>query len=132
MMAPHLFCKPIAKRYEDRDALLALALSADKKVMFGSDSAPHPQNAKETCGCAAGVFTAPIALCALAELFESHDSLDNLQAFISDNAQNIYGITPPEKYITLKKEKWQIPDKYVNVVPMSAGKHLQWQIDSIV
>ena len=30
--------------------------------MFGSDSAPHPKHKKECCGCAAGVFTSPIAL----------------------------------------------------------------------
>lgn len=70
MLKPHLFCKPIAKRPEDRDALLKVALEANPKVMFGSDSAPHPRHAKESCGCAAGVFTAPIALQLLAELFE--------------------------------------------------------------
>lgn len=52
MLKPHLFCKPIAKRPEDRDALLKVALDAHPKVMFGSDSAPHPKHAKEACGCA--------------------------------------------------------------------------------
>lgn len=33
-LRPHLFCKPIAKRYEDRDALLELALSGHPKVSF--------------------------------------------------------------------------------------------------
>lgn len=41
MLQPHLFCKPIAKRPEDREALLAAALQAHPKLMFGSDSAPH-------------------------------------------------------------------------------------------
>ena len=62
MLRPHLFCKPIAKRPEDREALLQAALSGHPRLMFGSDSAPHPIHAKEACGCAAGVFTAPIAL----------------------------------------------------------------------
>ena len=62
LLQPHLFCKPLAKRPEDRDALLATALSAHPKLMFGSDSAPHPQSAKECSGCVAGVFTAPVAL----------------------------------------------------------------------
>lgn len=131
MLQPHLFCKPIAKRYEDRDALLALALSADKKVMFGSDSAPHPIDKKESCGCAAGVFTAPIALCSLAQLFEAHGKLENLQAFVSDNAREIYGITPIEKYIRLEKQNWKIPQSYENVVPMSAGHFLEWNIVSV-
>ncbi len=46
MMKPHLFCKPIAKRPEDLDALLTVALEAHPKVMFGSDSAPHPKEKK--------------------------------------------------------------------------------------
>jgi len=131
MLQPHLFCKPIAKRPEDREALLSVALSAHPKVMFGSDSAPHPQHAKEACGCAAGVFTAPIALPALAQLFESHGKLDNLQAFVSDNAQRIYGYTPPQKSVTLEKKPFTVPDKYGNVVPMYAGETLSWSIASV-
>ncbi|MBD3807029.1 dihydroorotase, partial [Sulfuricurvum sp.] len=91
VLRPHLFCKPIAKRPHDREALLKVALAAHPKVMFGSDSAPHPKHTKESCGCGAGVFTAPIALQLLCEIFEANNSLDNLQAFVSDNAQRIYG-----------------------------------------
>jgi len=131
MLAPHLFCKPIAKRPEDREALLEIALSGDPKVMFGSDSAPHPQLAKESCGCAAGVFTAPIALQALTELFEKHDKLGNLQAFISDNAQKIYNFTPNEKTVILEKTPFRVPLKYGEVVPMYADKELAWSIKSI-
>jgi len=131
LLAPHLFCKPIAKREEDREALLNLALSGDEKVMFGSDSAPHPKSAKESCGCAAGVFTAPIALQALAELFEKHSKLENLQKFVSDNAQNIYKISPPKKRVILEKKPFLVPDSYGEVVPMFAKSELSWQISSI-
>jgi dihydroorotase len=78
LLSPHLFCKPIAKRPEDREALLAAALKAHPKLMLGSDSAPHPVSKKECCGCAAGLFTAPVCLPVLAELFEAHGALDNL------------------------------------------------------
>ena len=128
MLKPHLFCKPIAKRPEDRDALLKVALSAHPKVMFGSDSAPHPRHAKEACGCAAGVFTAPIALQLLAELFEKHDSLDKLQAFVSGNAQNIYNITVPQKVVTLEKKPFKVPSDYNGVVPMNADEELIYSI----
>jgi dihydroorotase len=131
MLRPHLFCKPIAKRPEDRDALLALALNAHPKVMFGSDSAPHPKHAKESCGCGAGVFTAPIALQLLCEIFDSHNKLDNLQAFVSDNAQRIYGICPDFKEVTLSKEKFVVPDMYGEVVPMRAGETLAWSISNV-
>lgn len=131
MMKPHLFCKPIAKRPEDREALLNAALEAHPKVMFGSDSAPHPKNKKESCGCAAGVFTAPISLQLLCEIFEQFDKLDNLQAFVSDNAQNIYGICPEFKEVTLERRPFVIPDDYSGVVPMYAGEVINWAIESV-
>ena len=130
-MRPHLFCKPIAKRPEDLKALLKVALDAHPKVMFGSDSAPHPQHAKESCGCAAGVFTAPIALQILCEIFEEHDRLENLQAFVSDNAQNIYGVFPEFKEVILEKRDFVVPQKYGEVVPMYAGETLSWAIESV-
>lgn len=131
MLQPHLFCKPIAKRPEDREALLKVALEAHPKVMFGSDSAPHPKDAKESCGCAAGVFTAPIALQLLAQLFEKHNKLPNLQAFVSDNAQRIYNITPPSKCVTLVKEPFEVPSDYNGVVPMFAGEKIDYTIEEI-
>ena len=130
MLKPHLFCKPIAKRYEDREALLKVALNGHPKVMFGSDSAPHPTHKKECCGCAAGVFTAPIALQALAGLFEKNNKLDNLQAFVSDNAQKIYNFTPSQKNIVLEKKPFVVRESYGNVVPMFASEELAWRIKS--
>ncbi|MCF6206188.1 MAG: dihydroorotase [Sulfurovum sp.] len=132
MLQPHLFCKPIAKRPEDREALLKVALAAHPKVMFGSDSAPHPREAKESCGCAAGVFTAPIALQLLTELFETHNApLENLQKFISGNAQTIYGITPPAKTVTLEKRPFTVPESYSGVVPMYAGEEIKYTITEV-
>jgi dihydroorotase len=129
MLSPHLFCKPIAKRPEDRDALLAAALAAHPKLMFGSDSAPHPRHAKEAAGCAAGVFSAPVALPLLAELFEQHGALDQLQAFVSDNARRIYGIAPAPRPIRLVQERWVVPDRYGDVVPFYAGRELRWRAE---
>jgi len=129
MLQPHLFCKPIAKRPEDREALRKIALEGHPKVMFGSDSAPHPQHAKENCGCAAGVFTSPIAVQILTELFMEHSNLENLQAFISGNAQKIYtNITVPEKSITLEKKPFVVPAIYGTVVPMYAGETIAYSI----
>ena len=131
-LQPHLFCKPIAKRPGDRDALLQAALNAHPRLMFGSDSAPHPRCKKEACGCAAGVFTAPLALPRLAELFAEHGALDKLQAFVSDNACRLYGITPVQKKITLHDVPMQVPASYRSfgqqVVPMYAGQELSWSV----
>jgi len=131
MLQPHLFCKPIAKRPEDREALLRVALAAHPKVMFGSDSAPHPQHAKENCGCAAGVFTAPIALQLLAELFETHNAIENLHAFISGNAQKIYPLTPLQKEVILEKKPFKVPANYNGVVPMYAGEEIAYSIKEV-
>ena len=132
MLKPHLFCKPIAKRPEDREALLKVALAAHPKVMFGSDSAPHPKHAKESCGCAAGVFTAPIALQVLAELFENKNaSLENLQAFVSGNAQKIYAVSPLAKTVTLEKKGFTVPSDYNGVVPMYADEKIAYSIIEI-
>jgi dihydroorotase len=99
--------------------------------MFGSDSAPHPVSKKECCGCAAGVFTAPIALQALAELFEKHKKLENLQAFVSDNAQKIYNFKPKNKRVVLEKKDFIVPNSFGSVVPMFAGVKLPWSIKSV-
>ena len=131
MLQPHLFCKPIAKRPEDREALLEAALNAHPKVMFGSDSAPHPRHAKEAPGCAAGVFTAPIALPALAELFARHNRLENLQHFVSTNARRIYEIDPPKKKVRLIDSPMKVPEKYGDVVPMMAGEEIGWSVAEI-
>ncbi|MDP3023174.1 MAG: dihydroorotase [Sulfuricurvum sp.] len=131
MLRPHLFCKPIAKRPHDRDALLKIALAAHPKVMFGSDSAPHPKHKKESCGCGAGVFTAPIALQLLCEIFEENNALENLQAFVSDNAQRIYGVCPEYKEVVLVKRDFTVPQIYGEVVPMRAGEILRWSIERV-
>lgn len=133
LLQPHLFCKPIAKRPEDRDALLAASLAAHPKLMMGSDSAPHPQHAKECCGCAAGVFSAPILLPRLAELFEKHGALDRLQAFVSDNAIRIHRLTVPEKTVTLRRTEWTVPSHYCDdrgtvAVPWEAGRTQSWLV----
>ena len=128
LLNPHLFCKPIAKRPEDRDALLALALEAHPKLVFGSDSAPHPVDKKECSGCAAGVFTAPIALQMLVGLFEEHGALDRLQAFVSNNAKRIYGVAPPDKNVAFEKTGAIIPERYGDVIPMYAGRELDWNV----
>lgn len=133
LLQPHLFCKPIAKRPEDRHALLQAALRAHPKLMLGSDSAPHPRHAKECCGCAAGVYSAPVLLPRLVELFESHGALEHLQAFVSDNGQRWYGLTDlPQKSLTLEKRPWNVPSSYgcgeTTVVPYEAGRELPWSV----
>lgn len=135
LLNPHLFCKPIAKRPEDREALLATALAGHPKLMFGSDSAPHPRHKKECCGCAAGVFTAPLALARLAELFDTHHALDKLDAFVGGHARTIHGLPTGKKRVRLERGEWRIPVSYgdggESVIPMEAGRTLPWRVAAV-
>jgi len=68
----------------------------------------------------------------LAELFETHDApVENLQAFISGNAQKIYNITPLEKTVTLEQKPYQVPATYNGVVPMYANEEINYTIKEI-
>jgi len=129
-LKPHYFCKPIVKTYADREVLQELALEADAKVMFGSDSAPHPKNKKERDSGAAGIFSAPVLLPALCELFEKNDRLENLQKFVSNNARDIYDIDPIKKEVVIEKREFIVPENLKDIVPMFAGKKLSWRCES--
>jgi len=133
----HNFCKPIAKTEHDRRALVEAATSGDSKFFLGTDSAPHIQRLKECDACAAGVFTAPVALPLLVEVFEARKSLHNLERFTSENGAFFYGLPRNEGTIRLVKEPWTIPTaeigpltmgKHDVVVPFRAGQPLQWRV----
>jgi len=94
--------------------------------------ARHPKNKKESCCGAAGVFHAPFAVQALAELFEKEGKLENLQKFVSDNARNIYRISPPKKLVILEKKPFSVPSSYNEVVPFLFSEKLVWDIKKIV
>ncbi len=127
LMRPHLFCKPVAKRPEDREALRQAALN-HSKAFFGSDTAPHPMEAKEAPGCAAGIFSAPVALPALAGLFEGLNALERLQAFVSDRACAAYNLEPVARDVRLERRPWIVPARFGPVVPYLAGQTLDWQV----
>jgi dihydroorotase len=128
LLQPDLFCKPIAKTPRDREALRQAVFGGHPRLIFGSDSAPHPRHKKECCGCAAGVFSAPVALPMLVQLFEEVEYLERLPAFISDNAQRFYRITPPVKTVQLRREPWQVPELYGSARPFLAGQILRWSL----
>ena len=66
----HLFCLPIVKFDQDRQALRkAVTDPTQSKFFAGTDSAAHTMKATE-CGCAAGCFTGGIAPQLYAQAFE--------------------------------------------------------------
>ena len=102
-MRPHYYCLPILKRRTHRDVLREAAASGDASFFLGTDSAPHPVHSKEAECCAAGVFSAPVALACLAYTFEEMGALDCLEAFASLNGARRYRVEPNADTITLER-----------------------------
>jgi dihydroorotase len=130
---PHLYCLPILKAEEHRQALLVAATSGSPKFFLGTDSAPHAVSAKETyCGCA-GVFTAHAAVELYAEAFEQVNALDKLEDFCSSFGADHYGIPRSTETIVLEKKPWTVPASYdfgdcQDVRPLRFGEEIQWTL----
>ena len=98
---PHYYCLPVAKRESHRQALVAAAISGDKRYFLGTDSAPHFDKDKLSgCGCA-GIYTAPVAMACLAQLFDEAGALGKLEGFASIYGAGWYGLPVNEAQLTL-------------------------------
>lgn len=124
----HNACMPTPKDFLDRDALVAVAVSGNPKFFLGSDTAPHDRKKKESAESACGVFSAPVLLETLAQVFESKKKLKRLQDFTSTFGSAFYDLPISNETITLVKEEWKVPKIYGNVVPFKAGETLQWKL----
>jgi len=130
---PHYYCLPIAKREGHRRALVSAAISGKGRFFLGTDSAPHPDTAKETaCGCA-GCFSASNTLSCLAEVFERENAIPALEAFTSLNGAAFYRRPPNEARLTLQKgAPVSYPDKIHtgagDVTLFDPGFPLHWQV----
>ena len=127
---PHYYCLPVLKRNTHQLALIEAATSGDAKFFLGTDSAPHPQHAKESaCGCA-GSYTAHAAIELYAEVFEDENSLDKLEAFASLNGPSFYGLPVNTDKITLTKAPWKVPADLAfgddKVIPIRANENINW------
>lgn len=127
-LRPHNFCKPIAKRPADREALRQVVISGDPKFFLGTDSAPHDVFLKECSSGCAGVFTAPCAMQVLAQVFEDLNSLDRLEAFSSEFGARFYGLPLNEGRLELVREPFRVPAQCGSVVPFLAGQDLRWSV----
>ncbi len=125
---PHAFCKPVAKRPSDRLAIIDAALSGNPKFFLGSDSAPHPVFAKENACGAAGVYSAPVLLPALCQIFEDYGTISKLEPFTSKFAAEFYELPLNQHTIELLKEPFVVPETYGAVKPFLAGQTLGWRV----
>lgn len=129
---PHFYCLPILKRNTHQHALIEAATSGSEKFFLGTDSAPHPQGAKEAaCGCA-GAYTAHAAIELYAEAFEQAGALDKLEGFASLNGPKFYNLPVNSDKITLVKQAWNVPATMAFggdvVVPIRADEIIAWQV----
>ena len=125
---PHHHCLPVAKTEYDRFVLLQAAFGGKACFRLGSDSAPHSLENKECSDGCAGVYTAPILLPLLYQIFEMNDALDHFQGFAADRGIRHFDLDIRPHSVTLEKRRWVVPQKYGTVVPLLAGQELLWQV----
>lgn len=123
---PYFYCKPIVKTEKDRKAIMEAMISGNPKFFFGSDSAPHLKEKKTGDHPAAGIYSTPVALSLLAEIFEKNNCLDGLEAFTSHFGADFYQVPRNTKKITLRKETWVVAEEQFGVVSLEAGKKMYW------
>ena len=126
----HLYCMPLVKFEDDREALRrAVTEKNNKKFFAGTDSAPHTVKAT-ACGCAAGCYTGGIAPQLYAEAFElagvdmgSAAGQDLFKNFLCLNGPAFYNLPVSKETFTLRKEPEEIglvqtPDGPVTPLPI--------------
>jgi dihydroorotase len=129
---PHHYCLPVLKSQQDREALLGVVASGDRRFFLGTDSAPHARGAKEAaCGCA-GIFSAHGAIELYAEAFDAAGALERLEAFASEHGADFYGLPRNTGTLTLVKKPWEVPQSYPfgagELVPLRAGESIGWRL----
>jgi dihydroorotase len=126
-LRPHAYCLPVIKREEHRRAVRKAAVAGLPNIFLGTDSAPHVVGAKESgCGCA-GLFNAPFALEAYAQVFDEEGALDTLAGFASEHGPRFYGLPLNEGTVTLARGDAQVPERIGDIVPFGAGRSFGWR-----
>jgi len=131
-LRPHHYCLPVLKREPHRQALLEAAISGNPKFFLGTDSAPHPRQAKESaCGCA-GIYSAHAAIELYAEAFAEAGALARLEGFASRHGPAFYGLPVNPQTITLRRDPWTVPERLPfgeeELVPLRAGETVSWRL----
>ncbi|PIE91285.1 MAG: dihydroorotase [Acidobacteria bacterium] len=127
-LQPHHFCMPVAKRPEDRQALIDIVKSGHPSFFSGTDSAPHLKETKESaCGCA-GVFTSSIHMPLLAHLFNAESMLDRLENFTALFGAEFYRLERNSQEITLIKKPLIVAREEGGIVPFWFGRTLDFSL----
>ncbi|MEM6929010.1 MAG: dihydroorotase, partial [Myxococcota bacterium] len=132
-LRPHAYCLPVLKTEHDRRALVEAATSGDARFFAGTDSAPHEVATKECDHGCAGIFNAPTALAAYAEVFAAAGALDRLGDFVSVHGARFYGLPVSEQRVTIDAGPFEVPERIAiegggSVVPFLAGETLGYRV----
>ena len=137
----HLFCLPVVKFEEDREALRkAVTDPANTRFFAGTDSAPHVVKVNDM-GCAGGCYTGGIAPQLYAHCFElagvdmaGTAGQAAFKAFLCDNGAHFYGLSQSSETFTMVKEPSNVEVLYTlegNVIPLPLGVNepeLSWSV----
>jgi dihydroorotase len=131
---PHLQCMPYPKTDFDVRAVQQAAMT-HPRFFYGSDNAPHLRPAKErqVPPPASGVFTAPVELPAIVEIFQREGQLDKLEAFLSERGARWHGYPFNEGEIQLVRNPWIVPEVIDlggghQIIPYKHGQTLPWRL----
>ena len=130
---PHYYCLPIVKGRKHQESIIKAATSGNPKFFLGTDSAPHPQAAKEAAQGSAGIYSAFLALPLYTEIFESVGKLEKLEGFTSHFGADFYSVKRNKQTITLIKSAFKIPEKLnfgeESLIPLKAGETVSWRLE---
>ena len=128
LFKPDWFCKPVAKRASDHEALVR-ALRHDR-VFLGTDAPPPINRGRKYAAakCCAGCFTAPHPEM-LVQKFEDFGILDLLPAFTSPERMGaFYRLPAHSEKLQFVNEEWTVPEQVGGLVPFLGGMKLRWRL----
>jgi dihydroorotase len=133
----HLYCMPVVKFAEDRQALRDL-VRTHPTAFAGTDAAPHAKKVTE-CGCAAGCYTGGVAPQLYAMAFEEAGAdLDAdataFRAFLCERGPAFWGLPVPADTFTLERRETPVgplptPQGPITPLPLGVGiTTLPWAV----
>lgn len=139
----HLYCLPLVKFAEDREALRDAVTASDNHRFFaGTDSAPHTHKVT-ACGCAAGCFTGGVALQLYAMAFEQagsdlsiYQNQQVFEGFVLHNGARFYRLPLPQGNLTLTRSPSTVvplDTPQGQIVPLPLGMGEAWSaVDGVL
>lgn len=138
----HLYCLPLVKFADDREALRRAVLAPGQSRFFaGTDSAPHTAKATE-CGCAAGCYTGGCASPLYAMAFEAAGAdlaeptgRSAFERFLCTNGPEFYGFPVSREFFEMERKPSRAAaiesaEGPVVPLPLGMGMTMDWSLSA--